>query len=105
MATQSVNGTMGETRSDLVQLWETAVEDYEKMTGKSLRLNKLRTIDEIMSRTEGLSNKFKDFRDDKSKVAKVRNALKNNLWLMQIIVNTVQNIGDAASVSIDIIAL
>ena len=80
------------------------MEDYEKATGKSLRLERSRSMDEIMNETEGLSNKFKDFRDDKSKVAKVRTALKNNMWLIKKIVNTVQAVGNVASVSLEITA-
>jgi hypothetical protein len=102
MATQAATGVTGEAGFDLAQLWRAAVEDYEKTTGKSLRLAQPRSMDEIMNGTEGLSNKFKDFRDDKSKVAKVRIALKNNMWLIKKIVNTVQAVGGAASVSLEI---
>jgi hypothetical protein len=104
MATQAATGVTGEAGSDLAQIWRAAVEDYEKMTGKSLRLEHSRSMDEIMNETEGLSNKFKDFRDDKSKVAKVRTALKNNMWLIKKIVNAVQVVGGAASVSFEITA-
>ncbi|CEJ61226.1 hypothetical protein PMG11_09763 [Penicillium brasilianum] len=79
------------------QLWEDSIKEYEKATGKSLRLGKFKTMDEIMSGTEGLSSKFKDFRSDESKVTKVRTALKNNMWLIQKVVNTVQSVGNAAS--------
>ncbi|KAL2832928.1 prion-inhibition and propagation-domain-containing protein [Aspergillus cavernicola] len=75
---------------DLAQLWQAAVEDYEKRTGKSLQLRLSRSMTEVMDGMEGLSNKFKDFRDDRSKVAKVRTAFKANMWLIQNIVNTVQ---------------
>src|SRR6202000_2825309 len=98
MAAQVTTGATGEVESDLAQLWQAAVEDYEKTTKKSLRLEQFRSMDAIMNGTEGLSNKFKDFRDDKSKVAKVRTALKNNMWLIQKIVNAVQVVGGAASV-------
>ena len=104
MAAQVATGATGEVESDLAQLWQAAVEDYEKTTKKSLRLEQFRSMDAIMSGTEGLSNKFKDFRDDKSKVAKVRTALKNNMWLIQKIVNAVQVVGGVASVSLEIVA-
>ncbi|KIM98745.1 hypothetical protein OIDMADRAFT_57090 [Oidiodendron maius Zn] len=97
MAAQVATGATGEVESDLAQLWQAAVEDYEKTTKKSLRLEQFRSMDAIMNGTEGLSNKFKDFRDDKSKVAKVRTALKNNMWLIQKIVNAVQVVGGVAS--------
>ncbi|KUL87948.1 hypothetical protein ZTR_03863 [Talaromyces verruculosus] len=83
--------------SDLAQLWQAAVQDYEKTTGKSLRLGQFGSMEEVIGGTENLSNKFKSFRDDKSKVAKVRTAFKNNMWLIQTIVNTVQTVGNAAS--------
>ncbi|QKX60583.1 uncharacterized protein TRUGW13939_07728 [Talaromyces rugulosus] len=83
--------------SDLAQLWQAAVQDYEKTTGKSLRLGQFRSMEEVIGGTEDLSNKFKGFRDDKSKVAKVRTAFKNNMWLIQTIVNTIQTVGNTAS--------
>ena len=85
--------------SDLAQLWQAAVEDYEKSTGKSLRLAQFKSMEQVMVGTEDLSNRFKGFRDDKGKVAKVRTAFKNNLWLIQTVVNTIQTVGSAASVS------
>ncbi|KUL81942.1 hypothetical protein ZTR_10354 [Talaromyces verruculosus] len=50
-----------------------------------------------MKGAEGLSNEFKDVRHDRSKTDNVRTAFKNNLWLIQKIVNTVQVVGNAAS--------
>jgi hypothetical protein len=84
--------------SDIAQLWQKAVEDYEKRTKKSLHLAQFSTIDQIMKGTEGLSNEFKDFRHDRSKTDNVRTALENNLWLIQKVVNTVEVVGSAASV-------
>ncbi|OXV08794.1 hypothetical protein Egran_03440 [Elaphomyces granulatus] len=83
--------------SDLAQLWQNAVEDYEKRTKKSLRLGQFGNIDEIMKGTEGLSNDFKEFRHDQTKVDKVRRAFKSNLWLIQKVVDTVQVAGNVAS--------
>ncbi|GAQ09896.1 heterokaryon incompatibility protein s [Aspergillus lentulus] len=83
--------------SDIAQLWQRAVEDYEKRTKKSLHLAQFSNIDQIMKGTEGLLNEFKDFRHDRSKTDNVRTALKNNLWLIQKVVNTVEVIGNAAS--------
>ncbi|KAL6890079.1 hypothetical protein GGI43DRAFT_416335 [Trichoderma evansii] len=99
MATQTGNDA-GQV-SDLTQLWQSAVEDYEKRTKKSLRLAQFSNIDQIMKGTEGLSNEFKDFRHDRSKTDNVRTAFKNNLWLIQKIVNTVQVVGNAASVRLE----
>ncbi|KAA8642623.1 hypothetical protein EYZ11_009034 [Aspergillus tanneri] len=95
MATQTGNDA-GQV-SDLAQLWQSAVDDYEMRTKKSLRLAQLGNIDQIMKSTEGLSSEFKEFRHDRSKVDKVRTAFKNNLWLIQKVVNTVQVVGGAAS--------
>ncbi|KAJ5436398.1 heterokaryon incompatibility protein s [Penicillium cf. griseofulvum] len=83
--------------SDIAQLWQRAVEDYEKRTKKSLRLAQFSNIDQVMKGTEGLSNEFKDFRHDRSKTDNVRTALKNNLWLIQKVVNTLEVVGKAAS--------
>lgn len=97
----SVQTMTTQPASDLSQLWQAAVEDYEKTTGKSLQLGQFRSMEEVIGGTEDLSNKFKSFRDDKSKVAKVRTALKNNMWLIQTIVNTIQTVGNAASVGFE----
>ncbi|CAI7644463.1 unnamed protein product [Penicillium viridicatum] len=83
--------------SDIAQLWQRAVEDYEKTTKKSLQLTQFSNIDQIMKGTEGLSNEFKDFRHDRSKTDNVRTAFKNNLWLIQKVVKTVEVVGNAAS--------
>lgn len=87
--------------SDIAQLWQTAVEDYEKRTKKSLRLGHFGNIDEIMKGTEGLSNDFKEFRHDQTKVDKVRTAFRSNLWLIQKVVDTVQVAGNVASVRLE----
>ncbi|GAB1210827.1 hypothetical protein APSETT445_009625 [Aspergillus pseudonomiae] len=55
-------------------------------------------MEEAMSGTESLSQNFTTFRSDQSKMAKVRIAFKNNMTLIQRIVNTVQTVGNAASV-------
>ncbi|KAL4951566.1 prion-inhibition and propagation-domain-containing protein [Aspergillus filifer] len=83
--------------SDIALLWQRAVEDYEKRTKKSLHLAQFSSIDQIMKGTEGLSNEFKDFRHDRSKTDNVRTAFKNNMWLIQKVVDTVQVVGGAAS--------
>lgn len=88
-------------RSDLTQLWQATVQDYENTTGKRLGLGRFGSMDEAAEDTEKLSRKFKDFRDDKSKVSKLRTAFKNNMWLIQNIINTVQNVGSAASVGLE----
>ncbi|KAJ5749249.1 uncharacterized protein N7511_010945 [Penicillium nucicola] len=87
----------GAARSDLTQLWEAAVEEYEKETGHSLQLNGFNSMEEIMKGTESMYSKFKAFRNDQSKVSKVRTAFKNNMWLIQNIVDTVQSVASAAS--------
>ncbi|CAI6095944.1 unnamed protein product [Clonostachys chloroleuca] len=87
--------------SDIARLWQEAVADYEKTTKKSLHLaGRFSNIDQIMKGTEGLSNEFKEFRHDRSKTDNVRTAFKNNLWLIQKVVNTVEVVGDAASRSV-----
>lgn len=98
MATKATDTSTGQA-SDLAQLWQAAIQSYEQETGQSLQLGKFRSMDDVMNGTEALSQKFKDFRDDKSKVSKVRTAFKNNMWLIQGIVSTVETVGNAASVS------
>ncbi|KAL6229198.1 hypothetical protein BDW75DRAFT_250013 [Aspergillus navahoensis] len=83
--------------SDLAQLWQSAVKDYEKRTKKRVRLAQFSNVNQIMKDTEGLSNKFEDFRHDRSKTDNVRAAFKNNLWLIQKVLDTVQVVGTAAS--------
>ncbi|GKZ25081.1 hypothetical protein AbraIFM66951_005288 [Aspergillus brasiliensis] len=84
--------------SSIAHLWQDAIAEYEKATGKSLRLGQFQTMDDVMAGTEGMSNNFSDFRSDKSKVGKMRTAFKNNMWLIQGIVNTIQTVGNAASI-------
>jgi hypothetical protein len=92
--------------SDIARLWQEAVADYEKTTKKSLHLaGRFSNIDQIMKGTEGLSNEFKDFRHDRSKTDNVRTAFKNNLWLIQKVVNTVEVVGNAASVCLSSLEL
>ncbi|KAF2423185.1 hypothetical protein EJ08DRAFT_701310 [Tothia fuscella] len=93
----TMNGGKRETESDLAQLWQEAVEEYEKKTKTSLRMSPFKSLEDVMRGTEGMQNKFKDFRNDQGKVDKVRTAFKNNLWLIQKVVNTVQMVGNAAS--------
>ncbi|KAL4736694.1 prion-inhibition and propagation-domain-containing protein [Aspergillus similis] len=83
--------------SDIAKLWQASIQEYEKATGKSLQLGQFRSMDQVMAGTENLSKNFSDFRSDGSKVAKVRTALKNNMWLIQRIVNTVETVGGAVS--------
>ena len=45
--------------SDLAQLWQNAVDEYEKRTKKSLHLAPFRSLEEVMQGTDGLSIKFK----------------------------------------------
>jgi Ni,Fe-hydrogenase III large subunit len=89
----------GSEGSDITQLWQKAVQEYEKTTGRNLQLGGFRSMDEVMEGTEGQMIKFKDFRDNRGKASKVRTALKNNMWLIQKIVNTIQVVGNTASVS------
>ncbi|KAJ5986997.1 hypothetical protein N7451_011362, partial [Penicillium sp. IBT 35674x] len=98
MLAQVANGVTTETRSDdLAQLWQAAVEEYEEATGRSLQMGRLSSMDAIMKGTEGIFMRFKNFRDDTSKMAKVRSAFKNNMCLIQNIIRIVQNFGNAAS--------
>jgi hypothetical protein len=84
--------------SEIAKLWQASIQDYEKATGKSLQMGQFRTMDQVMAGTENLSKNFTDFRSDGSKVSKVRTAFKNNMWLIQRIVNTVETVGDTVSV-------
>lgn len=93
MATITQNGT--EQASDIAQLWQNAVEDYEKRTKKSLHGGQSDNIELLMDKME---NRFKEFRHDKSKPDKVRNAFRNNLSLIQKMANAVQIAGGATSV-------
>ncbi|KAH6609879.1 hypothetical protein Trco_003225 [Trichoderma cornu-damae] len=79
---------------DLAHLWRSAVEDYEKRTKKSLRLEQISNIDLVMKRTE---TGFKEFRHDRSKVDKVRTVFRNNMGVIQKVVNAVQMAGSASS--------
>lgn len=101
MSAPSQTAYTDEQRSDLASLWETAILEYDAKRTKEkqqpLRLAPFRSMEDVMRGTHNLSRKFKDFRDDESKVAKVRTAFKNNLGLMQKAVNTIQMIGNAAS--------
>ncbi|PYI07128.1 hypothetical protein BO78DRAFT_313751 [Aspergillus sclerotiicarbonarius CBS 121057] len=93
MAIKAGNPVVEERDTDLAQLWAAAVADYERETGKSLRLGAFKNMDDAIKGTEGLIQKFKGFRNNKSKIAKVRTAFQNNMWLIQKIVNTAQMVG------------
>jgi hypothetical protein len=82
-APKAMNGTVGQPESDLAQMWQAAVEEYEKKTKTSLRMSPFKSVEEVMRGTEGMSQKFKEFRHDQGKTDKVRTAFKNNLWLIQ----------------------
>jgi hypothetical protein len=84
--------------SDLAQLWQKAIDDYESKTKKSLRIAPGRSMEEILKRTEAETGNFKAFRHDGGKADKVRTAFKNNMWLIQKVVNTIEIVGAAASV-------
>lgn len=84
-----------EQASDTAQLWRNAVEDYEKRTKKSLHGAQSSNIELIMEKME---NRFQEFRHDKLKADKVRNAFRNNLSLIQKMANAVQIAGGATSV-------
>jgi hypothetical protein len=75
----AVNGTDPAAKSDLATLWEVAILDYEKRTGKSLRLAPFTSMNDAIQGTEKEVQKFKGFRNDGGKVDKVRTAFKNNL--------------------------
>lgn len=90
-------GALDVPESDLARLFQDAVYEYEKKTKKSLHLAPFRNMDEVIKGTEGLSSQFKEFRHDQSKTDSVRSAFKNNLWLIQKVVNTIQIVGNAAS--------
>jgi hypothetical protein len=92
------NGNVPAPKSDLAVLWETAVEDYERRTKKSLKMGQWQSMQEVIQGTEAQVNNFKGFRHQGTKVDKVRTAFKNNLWLIQKVVNTIQIVGSTAAV-------
>jgi len=83
MSSTAQAGGVERSESDLAQIWQLAVEEYEKKTKKQLRMAPFKSMEEVMKGTEGLQNSFKEFRHDKSKTDKVRSAFKDNLWLIQ----------------------
>lgn len=98
MATSTGNGT--EHALDLSQIWQNAVADYEKKTKKSLQGT--RPTDNMQSMMENLENGFQEFRHDRSKLDRMRNVFKDNLRLIQKVVNTVEVAGSVTSVWFDI---
>jgi hypothetical protein len=90
-----------EQKSDLGELWGVAVAEYNakrlKDKAQPLQLAPFRSMEEVIKGTDSTLTNFKDFRNDGSKVAKVRTMFKNNLWLIQKAVNTIQILGNAAS--------
>jgi hypothetical protein len=94
----AVNGSVPAPKSDLASLWEQAIDDYERRTGKSLKMAPFRSMDDVIQGTEKEVQNFKGFRHQGSKVDKVRTAFKNNLWLIQKVVNTIQIVGATAAV-------
>jgi hypothetical protein len=94
------NGNPPTKKTELADLWAAAVDDYERRTKRSLRLGSWGSMDAVIQGTEIEKKKLKDFRHDGGKVDKVRTAFKNNLWLIQSVVNVVQIAANAASVSL-----
>lgn len=94
----AANGTRLAPKSDLASLWETAILDYEARTGKSLKMAPFRSMDDVIQGTENQVQNFKGFRHQGTKADKVRTAFKNNLWLIQKVVNTIQIVGATAAV-------
>lgn len=97
MAAQLAGGEAETIPSDLARLWKEAVEDYEKTTGQNFQPGKLESIDDVVDAARKTSMKFKNLRNDRSKVSKLQTALENNLNLIQKIVMAVQNVANAAS--------
>ncbi|KAL6830555.1 prion-inhibition and propagation domain-containing protein [Trichoderma sp. SZMC 28015] len=97
MATSKGNGT--ERAADLTQLWLNAVAGYEKKTKKSLQksLQGTRPTNNMQSMMENLENGFQEFRHDRSKLDRMRNVFKDNLWLIQKVVDTVEVAGSVTS--------
>ena len=102
MATVPYNGTANGTalvpKSDLASLWERAIDDYERRTGRSLKMAPVQSMNDVIQGTENEVQNFKGFRHQGTKVDKVRTAFKNNLWLIQKVVNTIQIVGSTAAV-------
>jgi hypothetical protein len=94
-----VNGPSSESGSDLAQLWEKAIDEYEKKTKKSLKRSPVRSMEEVIKSTEEETKGFKAYRHDGGKADKIRTAFKNNMGLIQKVVGAVQILGNAAAVS------
>jgi hypothetical protein len=87
----------GEDATDLGALWTQAVEAYQKKTGLDLKLDNVRTMQDVMNATEGQMKKFGGFRNSETKVGKVRHAFGSQIGNMQKVMNGIQMVGQAAS--------
>ena len=58
----------------------------------------VQSMNDVIQGTENEVQNFKGFRHQGTKVDKVRTAFKNNLWLIQKVVNTIQIVGSTAAV-------
>lgn len=86
--------------SELSKLWSEAIQTYEKKTKKTLRLDQMSNLDEVIKGTERETNGFSKFRHDKGKTDKVRSAFKDNLGWIQKVVKVAEVVGKAAGVSL-----
>ncbi|KAL6806052.1 prion-inhibition and propagation domain-containing protein [Trichoderma sp. SZMC 28012] len=93
MDTTTGNGT--KSALDLTQLWLNAVVDYEKKTKKSLQGT--RPTNNMQLMMEDIENGFQEFRHDRSKLDRMRIVFKDNLRLIQKVVNTVEVAGNVTS--------
>jgi len=93
------NGESSESGTDLAQLWEKAIDEYEKKTKKSLKRSPVRSMEEVIKSTEEETKDFKAFRHDGGKADKIRTAFKNNMGLIQKVVGAIQILGNAAAVT------
>lgn len=88
-----------EDASDLAELWQKALDDFQGSTKLDLKAMRFKSMEEAMESADQQAKKFNKFRHNDGKVDKVRSALGDNLELIEKIINVGKFAADTASVS------
>ncbi|KAL6811852.1 WD40-repeat-containing domain protein [Trichoderma camerunense] len=82
--------------SGLAALWESAVVEYTKNTGKNLCMDRSRTMADVMRDTRQKLEAFEAYRHSNTKTDKVRSAFSRNLETIHKVLIGVNMVGNGA---------
>lgn len=82
--------------SELAALWEGAVVEYTKHTGKNLCKARFRSMDDVMRDSRQKLEAFEAYRHPNTKTDKVRSAFSRNLETIEKVLSGVHMVGSGA---------